>query len=138
MFVIPTKLLLGYVKVHPDYSIEKIRTNISKTKYRADAIKCVLDNCAGHGFLLNDFLGKRTMTLHCNKNRHKPKTIYIGALAHQYQRLQDFFIDNYKHIDWNGNFYMLNFDRFVCEFTMTESINKFLSDQKLKAFIWEE
>lgn len=122
MFVIPNKLLLGFLKKNPRSSIEEINTFISSTKYRQDAVSRVLQNCQGHGHLLPDFLGRKTVTYH--RSRIDNKKVYIGCLNHSYTKIQDFFIDFYNSINWDGYFYMLNWGRFVCEFNLTEDVKK--------------
>ena len=122
--IIPNRILYAYLKKSKaDKNIEIngfndiVNNNLFK-KFKCDntAIK-VLNYCESNGRMLYKFLSRGDVIIH--KSKGVKDNIYISILSPNttyFRRLYNFFQDFKDIIDFGGNTYVLDCDRFVCEF----------------------
>lgn len=122
--IIPNRIIYAYLKSEKskNITVENFTSIINNDKFKRfmttrNSAVHVLEYCNGDGKMVYNFLNKGDVIIH--KSKGVKSNIYISILSPNtsyYQKLFNFFHDFKDEIDLGGNTYVLDSNRFVCEF----------------------
>lgn len=122
--IIPNRIIYAYLKNEKakNITVENFTSMINNDKFKrftsiGSVASQVLKYCNCDGKMVYNFLNKGDVIIHESKG--VKNNIFISILSPNtsyYQKLYKFFNDFKDEIDLGGNTYVLDTNRFVCEF----------------------